>query len=801
MQPQQDNEHFELPLDSNKNYVERPSITSQLEDLLKVSKSNAASRAVRVVLYGLGGAGKTELAVRFAERHRRRYKAVFWVYGADASRLKEGFERIGKAIDRNINGPHRDLVLDAQAWFVNNGDWLLIVDNVDEEDALSTLRWQYLKGGMNGHILVTSRNPSTSVYWDGIEVADMNKSEAIDLVMNITGRQSEAEDTNLSRLLGDLGHLPLAIDQASSYMAATGMSIKKYHRWFEIEKARLLKEVPSTNYNYDSQQTIMTTWEISFQRVEQSNFAASELLLMMSIFSHDDIPIAMLQLNDDSLRHWAPNGEWEALPKDQKWVRSGLQSTLNDGLRLRDAIRSLRKFSFIRYKPGGDSFWLHPLVHYWASQKLKAHPDQQKLTMCSIGLVASSFKKEDRLPPIATPYGKRDDASVGEEKTLRLWPLRQYLNLLPHAHRCLKHVTSLASMPEAIAHLSLSLLQVLEYISTADDPVVVERLVVEKAHAVIDHAERFGEAPDEYLKYSATLWRLTRAAVCNCQKHAAVMSNRCHRCRQATGGAVRLIEDVIAQPAGTSRTPRIRATILGFLFVIFLDHGQLLDVFEIPDFKFRFNPFRAGRNWARSDTIDYGSLFNGIPFSFCNINSSASLLERYVYNVGGYFLVRFAVESEKLSTYSTLPKQVAKVFKALCGQESEEYRRSIWYLTTCLEKQRAWTKVRKYLEPLVVQSINEPTLIWSHERCIIRLIHAYFKLGLSNEAQQLSERVRKSYDCAGKVLRSMQKDRLPAEDKALQVFRRPYFAQFHKLMQDCRRKSRMPHPGKYSSKP
>ena len=174
VQAQQDHEYFEVPLDSNKNYVERPSITSQLEDLLKPQKSNAALRAEPVVLYGLGGAGKTVLAVRFADRHRRRYKAVFWGYGADASRLKEGFERIGKTVDRNNNGPHRDLVRDAQAWFANNGDWLLIMDNVDEEDALKTLRRQYLNGGMNGHIIVTSRNPSTSVYWHGIEVADMN---------------------------------------------------------------------------------------------------------------------------------------------------------------------------------------------------------------------------------------------------------------------------------------------------------------------------------------------------------------------------------------------------------------------------------------------------------------------------------------------------------------------------------------------------------------------------------------------------------------------------------------------------
>ncbi|KAL8709211.1 MAG: hypothetical protein Q9225_007481, partial [Loekoesia sp. 1 TL-2023] len=739
LNPYPDNEYFEVPFDNNKNYVERSSITNQLEELLDLSNPTTASTSLRVVLYGLGGAGKTELAVRFAERHRKRYKAIFWVYGADASRLKEGFERIGQTIDRDDRGPHRDLVLDAQTWFAKNRGWLLIIDNVDDQDVLDALRWHYLKGGMDGHVIVTSRNPSTSVYWNGIEVADMNHSEGTTLMTNIMGQRDGGEDTVLSKLLGDLGHLPLAIDQASSYIAATGMSIQEYHRWFEIEKARLLEEVPSTYYKYDSRQTVMTTWEISFQRIQQSHPAASKLLLMMSFFSHDDVPITMLQLKFDSLRHWSSNGEWEALPADQEWVQSELKSTLEDGLRLRDAIRSLRNFSFIRYKPGGKSLWLHPLVHYWASHKLETRPDRQKLTMCSIGLVASSFKKEDRLPPIATPYGKGDVAYVGEEKTLRLWPWRQ-----------------LARMPEAMAHLCLSLLQVLEYTSTADDPVVMTRLPAKDAHRVIDHATQFSEAADGYLQVSVALWRLTRAA--------------------AIEGAVRLMEKVMTQSDVASVSPRIKATSLGLLFVIFLDGGHLLRAFLTSDVGTKVdNPLRVNALDTRAErhtqAFQHDNLaLNSLPFCawFDNPSKLDSPLERYVYNMGCYIHIRFAGALGRDCIHKGLAEQVMKVFEALCGQNSEEYRRSVWYLTNLLEEQGAWKQVRQYLEPLVAQSLDEPILVWSHERCIIRLVHAYFELGLSHEAQDLSERVQRSYNNAGKCLRSMQKNRLPAEDKISQ---------------------------------
>lgn len=81
---------------------------------------------------------------------------------------------------------------------------------------------------MEGHILLTSRNSTASAQWQGVEVADMEQSEAIILLSNITGREFQAETQVMLDLLADLGHLPLAIDQAGSYIAATEISIGEY---------------------------------------------------------------------------------------------------------------------------------------------------------------------------------------------------------------------------------------------------------------------------------------------------------------------------------------------------------------------------------------------------------------------------------------------------------------------------------------------------------------------------------------------------------------------------------------------
>ena len=90
---------------------------------------------------------------------------------------------------------------------------------------------------MIGHILVTSRNSSASTHWNGIEIADMEQSEAAELLPKITGHDHQGEGRVLTDLLAELGHLPLAIDQAGFYIAATEINLKDYYEGFQVVSA------------------------------------------------------------------------------------------------------------------------------------------------------------------------------------------------------------------------------------------------------------------------------------------------------------------------------------------------------------------------------------------------------------------------------------------------------------------------------------------------------------------------------------------------------------------------------------
>ncbi len=730
------------------NYVDRIGVSNLLEKKMSPGNKEYGS-AKRVVLFGLGGSGKTETAVHFVQQQRHCYKAVFWVNGVDEGHMNAGYRDICRIIGKVGGDSEYNSTWEAQCWLSSHRSWLLIFDNVDDDIAIDTIR-KFLNVGMEGDVLITSRNPTTSAYWDGVEVSDMETHEAITLLYNITGRQEAGEEAAREKLLRDLGPLPLAVDQASSYILATEMSLQEYHSLFQREKRRLLNHFPSTLYNQESRETVMTTWGLSFQRIKSTHSEAAILMLILSNFSPTNITLEMLELGPLSLHHWAPNGEFEILPKEQRWIPSGMESVFADQLLLREAISALRKFSLIRYKPGGKAIFIHPLVHYWASQELRSESQEQLLKMCAIGLVASNFAPEEQLLPVATPYSSRDIASVLEERSLRLWPWRQYHSLTAHALQCLQNVPTLSFLPESVAHLALSLLQVLDYISVDSVPDYSLDSNRPRDVDILDHIAKVAQASDRYLEVSIQTWRVLRLLFCLCRKQARLDEDRCERCKKIVMKAETLLTADLSTFSG-SVPPRTKAAMLCLAYVMTLE--KIL----IPSLK----PFTHAANDVFGDSKEglHEPLMLRHPLRlwFGSPLRLPSRMEKYVYNVGRYLQLRFcsvfdgAVDTKNASI-------ISMTFRDICGL-SEEYRRSAWYWTAELENLGKWQQIQDVLEPLVKQSVERPSLSWSHERCITRLVNALVEQNRVENARQLLLDVQKSYAAIGKRLKSV--DRHP----------------------------------------
>ncbi|KAJ4198403.1 hypothetical protein NW755_001090 [Fusarium falciforme] len=238
-------EIFVVPLDSNKNYVHREALESSLASIL-APEDKKERQCKRAALCGLGGSGKTQIAVRFAQDYRSFYSAVFWVSGLDEASLIDGFCYLAREVGVGTGQISEGNVDMATDWLVSNIGWLLIIDNVDSEEALRVLHRKFLTAGMRGSILITSRNELVKLRWTTIDVGNMSEAEGGQLLANITGAEDAAEGP-VSDLLQSLGCLPLAIDQAASYIREAEVSVAEYLDLYHQEKTECLK--PRNRHN------------------------------------------------------------------------------------------------------------------------------------------------------------------------------------------------------------------------------------------------------------------------------------------------------------------------------------------------------------------------------------------------------------------------------------------------------------------------------------------------------------------------------------------------------------------------
>ncbi|WP_158566944.1 FxSxx-COOH system tetratricopeptide repeat protein [Actinomadura craniellae] len=174
-------------------------------------------------LRGMGGVGKTHLAIEYAHRFSDRYELVWWISAEDASLIGEQFSAL--AVQLGLAEVGADTVAVAgmlKAYLRGRGRWLLIFDNAEAVEAVR----EWLPGGP-GHVLITSRAGGWERVASGLTVDVMDRWESVTLLRNHHGELTEPEADELAAALGDL---PLALAQAGGFLAETGTSVTDYLR-------------------------------------------------------------------------------------------------------------------------------------------------------------------------------------------------------------------------------------------------------------------------------------------------------------------------------------------------------------------------------------------------------------------------------------------------------------------------------------------------------------------------------------------------------------------------------------------
>ncbi|KAL7817011.1 purine and uridine phosphorylase [Trichoderma aethiopicum] len=300
--------HFLVPFGRNQNFVGRRSILWKLLDTIRPGANKDDCQ--RTALEGLGGVGKTQLAIEAAYmiRDERPDCSVFWVPALNAASFEFAYSDIGKhlkmknAVDAGADV--KQLVKTALS-DESSGNWLLIVDNADDVALLLGAAGlsAHLPFSRRGSILFTTRNHEAAVRLDIpsmniIHVAEMGEDEALSLLQHGLTESQTCNVEATKKLVDLLANLPLAIRQASAYMAAKFISTAEYLELCELDHEDMIdllsRDFEDRHRYREVQNPVATTWLISFNQIMQNSPLAAEYLKFMSMLAEKDIPKSLL---------------------------------------------------------------------------------------------------------------------------------------------------------------------------------------------------------------------------------------------------------------------------------------------------------------------------------------------------------------------------------------------------------------------------------------------------------------------------------------------------------------------------
>jgi TIR domain/Tetratricopeptide repeat/NB-ARC domain len=258
----------------NPAFVGRDTALVELRDQLLAGRT-----AVTQALHGMGGVGKTQLAVEYAYRFSGAYELVWWITAERteliATQLADLAVETGAAEDTaEIQAAVSALYSDLR----RRGGWLLIFDNAEDPRALQ----QWLPGGP-GHVLITSRNPNWGEIAAPVNVAVFALEESVTLLRRRVPGISAADAEDVA---AELGNLPLALAQAAGVLGETGVPAAAYLEHLTGHASEALAEGTPASYS----RSLAATVTDAAARLADAEPAAAALLQLSAFFGPEPIP-------------------------------------------------------------------------------------------------------------------------------------------------------------------------------------------------------------------------------------------------------------------------------------------------------------------------------------------------------------------------------------------------------------------------------------------------------------------------------------------------------------------------------
>jgi tetratricopeptide (TPR) repeat protein len=274
--------YWSVPLLRNPYFTGREAVLEAL--YMQLGVEQAVTLTHSSALYGLGGVGKTQIALEYAYRYALEYSAAFWMGAEAEEQIISSFMRVIEAVQR---------------WLSTHGQWLLIWDNVEDLDLLQ----RFLPSTRSDAILLTTRCQALGTLARGLDLLPMEQEEGMLFLLRrakVVEPEATCEDVRAmaecrpteyavaSELVTVLRGLPLALDQAGAYLEATRCGLPAYLELFRTRCTALLQQRGEGSRDHPA--SVSATFTLAITQTAQHHPAVQDLLRVCALLQPDAIP-------------------------------------------------------------------------------------------------------------------------------------------------------------------------------------------------------------------------------------------------------------------------------------------------------------------------------------------------------------------------------------------------------------------------------------------------------------------------------------------------------------------------------
>lgn len=339
----------------NTAFVGRQELLRAVEELLGSQDTTAV---LPHALHGLGGVGKSQLALEYIYTHQHDYRVICWIPAERESLILAALSALAARLGVSPTGQDSlgapaantavPAVLEALRTGVPFDHWLLVFDNAEDVEVVRS----YFPPNGPGKIIVTSRNRAWDRVATALPVNVFERTESVELLRKRSRDLTAQEADWLAETLGDL---PLAVEQAGAWLAVTGMQVSEYVDLLEQRSPEGLELDPNPDYPV----SVAATWDISLERIRANNPGARQLLDICASMAPEPIPRSMLR-----------GGRGLSITPE-------VDPLLRESIKLNRAVRHLSQFSLVKVDPRSDTLQMHRLLQTVLLSKLNAGEREQ----------------------------------------------------------------------------------------------------------------------------------------------------------------------------------------------------------------------------------------------------------------------------------------------------------------------------------------------------------------------------------------------------------------------------------------